>query len=154
MGNLLWRLWVEVWRLDLADRPSQLVAFTLHLLQVNIVAVPRRQRRLGIYEADVSVLHRGLVRHLGSKGDAEKSQQSETLSSRRKNEAHQHVRGSKQVAEWVVQQVDEGGGIQVSVAHHLGGKEGLSGSTAEQTPHHAVAHVHVMGDFLGGKKQT
>lgn len=75
VGNLLWRLWVEVWRLDLADRPSQLVAFTLHLLQVNIMAVPRRQRRLGIYEADVSVLHCGLVRHLGSKGDADKSQQ-------------------------------------------------------------------------------
>lgn len=62
------------------------------------------------------------------------------------------MRGSKQVAERVVQQVDEGGGIQVSVAHHLGGKESLSGSTAEQTPHHTVAHVHVMGDFLGGEK--
>ncbi|KAF3842595.1 hypothetical protein F7725_024546 [Dissostichus mawsoni] len=45
------------------------------------------------------------------------------------------------VAEGVVQQVDEGGGVKVSVAHHLRGKQRLSGSTAEQTSHHAVAHL-------------
>lgn len=56
--------------------------------------------------------------------------------------------GSEQVAEGVVEQIDEGGGVQVSVAHDLGGKQCLSGSTAEQTSHHAVAHVHVVGDFL------
>lgn len=68
-------------------------------------------------------------------------------------EAHQHVCCSEQVAERVVQQVDEGGSVQVSVAHHLGGKQSLARPAAKQTSHHAVAHVHVMGDFLGGKRQ-
>ena len=61
---------------------------------------------------------------------------------------HQNVRGPEQVAEGVVEQVDEGRGVQVRVAHHLGGKQGLPRAAAEQTAHHAVAHVHVMGDFL------
>lgn len=69
VGNLLWSLRVEMWRLDLADGPSQLVTFTLHLFQVNIVAVPRSQWRLCVYEADVSMLHRGLMGHLGKMGD-------------------------------------------------------------------------------------
>lgn len=64
------------------------------------------------------------------------------------SEPYQHVCSSEQIAEGVVEQVDEGGGVQVSVAHHLGGKQCLSGSTAKQTSHHAVAHVHVMGHFL------
>lgn len=64
------------------------------------------------------------------------------------SESHQYVCSSEQIAEGVVEQVDEGGGVQISVAHHLGGKQGLPGSTAKQTSHHAVAHVHVMGDFL------
>lgn len=70
-----------------------------------------------------------------------------------KTEAHQHVRCSEQIAERVVQQIDEGGRIKVSITHHLGGKQSLARSTAKQTSHHAIAHVHVMGDFLGGKRQ-
>lgn len=62
--------------------------------------------------------------------------------------SHQYVRGSKEVAEGVVEQVDEGGGVQVGVAHHLRRKQSLTGAAAEQTPHHAVAHVHVVGHFL------
>ena len=62
---------------------------------------------------------------------------------------HQNVSGPEQVAEGVVEQVDEGRGVQVRVAHHLGGKQSLPRATAEQTAHHAVAHIHVVGDFLG-----
>lgn len=65
-------------------------------------------------------------------------------------DTHQHVRGSKQVAEGVIQQVDEGGGVQVGVTHHLGGEQCLSRAAAEKASHHAVAHVHVMSDFLRG----
>lgn len=54
----------------------------------------------------------------------------------------------EQVAEGVVEQVDERSCIQVSVAHGLGGKQSLSRSTAKQTSHHAVTHVHVMSHFL------
>lgn len=63
-------------------------------------------------------------------------------------DTHQHVRGSEQVAEGVVQQVDEGGGVQVGVTHHLGGEQRLSRAAAEKASHHAVAHVHVVSDFL------
>lgn len=55
---------------------------------------------------------------------------------------------SEQVAEGVVQQVDEGGSIKVSIAHHLRCKECLSGATTEQTTHHPITHVHVVGNFL------
>lgn len=65
------------------------------------------------------------------------------------SESHQDMCSSEQVAEGVVEQVDEGGSIQISVAHHLGGKQSLTGTTAKQTSHHAVAHVHVMRHFLG-----
>lgn len=65
-----------------------------------------------------------------------------------RSDSHQHMCSSEQIAEGVIEQVDEGGSVQVSVAHHLGGKQRLPGSTAKQTSHHAVAHVHVMGDFL------
>lgn len=61
---------------------------------------------------------------------------------------HQHMGGSKQVAEWVVEQVDEWGSIQVSITHHLRGKQSLPRATAEQTTHHSIAHVHVMSHFL------
>ena len=60
---------------------------------------------------------------------------------------------SEQVAEGVVQQVDEGGGVQVSVAHHLGGEQGLPGAAAEEATHHAVAHVHVVCDFLNHQRR-
>lgn len=60
---------------------------------------------------------------------------------------------SEQIAEGVVEQVDEGGSVQVSVTHHLGGKQSLSGSTAKQTSCHAIAHVHVMGHFLEGTQR-
>lgn len=61
---------------------------------------------------------------------------------------HQDVCGSEQVAERVVEQVDEGGGVQVGVTHHLRGKQRLSRSTTKQTSHHAIAHIHVMGHLL------
>jgi len=62
--------------------------------------------------------------------------------------SHQHMGGSEQVAEGVVEQVDERGSIQISVAHHLRCKQSLPRATAEQASHHPVAHVHVMGDSL------
>lgn len=58
---------------------------------------------------------------------------------------------SEEVAEWVVQQVDEGGGVEVGVAHHLAGEERLPGAAPEQAAHHPVAHVHVMSHFLQNK---
>lgn len=64
---------------------------------------------------------------------------------------HQDVGGSEEVAEGVVKEVDEGGCIEVSVAHHLAGKQCLPGATAEEASHHPVAHVHVMGHFLQAK---
>lgn len=66
---------------------------------------------------------------------------------------HQYMSSSEQVAERVVEQVNEGGCIQVGVTHHLGGKQSLSGATAEKASHHAIAHVHVMCHFLTGKKR-
>lgn len=63
------------------------------------------------------------------------------------------MRGPEQVAEGVVEEVDEGGGVQVGVAHHLGGKQRLSGPAAEQAPRHAVAHVHVMRHLLEKTKR-
>lgn len=56
--------------------------------------------------------------------------------------------GSEHVAERVVQEIDEGRSVQVSVTHHLRGKESLTRTAAEQTSHHPIAHVHVMGHFL------
>lgn len=38
---------------------------------------------------------------------------------------------SEEVAEWIIQQVDERCCIEISIAHHLTGKEGLPGATAE-----------------------
>lgn len=55
---------------------------------------------------------------------------------------------SEEVAERVIQQVDERCGIEVSITHHLAGKEGLPGATAKQASHHPIAHVHVMSYFL------
>ena len=55
---------------------------------------------------------------------------------------------SEEVAERVIQQVDERCCIEISIAHHLTGKEGLPGATAEQAPHHPVAHVHIVSYFL------
>lgn len=99
---------------------------------------------------------------MGTRGDEwwtetkviiERMSTDERLRRRLETEAHQHVSSSEQIAEGVVQQVDEGGSIKVSVTHHLGGKQSLARSTAKQTSHHAIAHVHVMGDFLGGNRQ-
>lgn len=59
---------------------------------------------------------------------------------------------SEEVAEWIVQQADEGRCVEVSVPHHLTGKELLPGATAEQASHHPIAHVHVMSHFL--RKQS
>lgn len=68
--------------------------------------------------------------------------------------SHQYMRSSEQIAEWVVEQVDEGSSIQVSVTHDLGCKQCLTGSAAKQTSHHAIAHVHVMCHFLKGTEQS
>lgn len=59
--------------------------------------------------------------------------------------------GSEEVAEGVVEEVYEGGCIEISIAHHLAGKQGLPRAAAEEAPHHPVAHVHVMGHFLQAK---
>lgn len=64
---------------------------------------------------------------------------------------HQDVGGSEEVAEGVVEEIDEGGCIEISVAHHLAGKQGLPRAAAEEAPHHPIAHVHVMGHFLEAK---
>lgn len=55
---------------------------------------------------------------------------------------------SEEVAEWVIQQIDERRCVEVSITHHLTGKERLPGAAAEQASHHPVAHVHVMRHFL------
>lgn len=67
--------------------------------------------------------------------------------------AHQHMGGPEEVAEGVVEEVDEGGSVEVGVAHHLRGEERLSWAAAEETSHHAVAHVHIMGHFLRGREE-
>lgn len=64
---------------------------------------------------------------------------------------HQDMGGSEEVAEGVVEEVDEGGCIEISVAHHLAGEQGLPRAAAEEAPHHPIAHVHVMGHFLQAK---
>lgn len=64
------------------------------------------------------------------------------------SDTHQHVCSSEEVAERVVQQVDEGRCVQVGVTHHLRGEQGLSGAAAEKATHHAIAHVHVVRHFL------
>lgn len=61
---------------------------------------------------------------------------------------HQNVGGSEEVAEGVVEEVDEGGCIEVSIAHHLAGKQRLPRAAAEEAPHHPVAHIHVVRHFL------
>lgn len=66
---------------------------------------------------------------------------------------HQDVGGSEEVAEGVVEEVDEGGCIEISIAHHLAGKQGLPRAAAEEAPHHPVAHVHVVGHFLEAKSR-
>jgi len=68
--------------------------------------------------------------------------------------AHQDVGGSEEVAEGVVEEVDEGGCIEIGIAHHLAGKQGLPRAAAEEAPHHPVAHVHVMGHFLQAKGRS
>lgn len=55
---------------------------------------------------------------------------------------------SEEVAEGVIQQIDERCCIEISITHHLTGKEGLPGATAKQASHHPIAHVHVMSYFL------
>lgn len=54
----------------------------------------------------------------------------------------------EEVAEGIVEEVDEGGGIKVCVAHQLVGKERLARATAEEAAHLPIAHVHLMRDFL------
>jgi len=62
--------------------------------------------------------------------------------------SHQNMGGSEQVAEGVVEQVDERGSIQISITHHLRSKQCLPRATAKQASHHPVAHVHVMSNSL------
>lgn len=61
---------------------------------------------------------------------------------------HQDVGSSEEVAEWVIQQIDERCCIEISITHHLTGKEGLPGATAKQASHHPIAHIHIMSYFL------
>lgn len=65
-----------------------------------------------------------------------------------RSDTHQDVRGPEEVAEGVVQQVNERGCVKVGVTHHLGGEQGLPGAAAEKATHHAITHVHVMCHFL------
>lgn len=65
---------------------------------------------------------------------------------------HQDMGSSEEVAEWVIQQVDERRCIEISVTHHLTGKECLPGATAKQASHHPIAHIHVMSYFLKQKR--
>lgn len=67
---------------------------------------------------------------------------------------HQDMSSSEEVAERVVEQVDEGGCVEVSIAHHLAGKERLPGATTEEASHHPIAHVHVMSYFLKTNKSN
>lgn len=73
------------------------------------------------------------------------------LPSSPRSATHQDVGGSEEVAEGVVEEIDEGGCIEISVAHHLAGKQGLPRAAAEEAPHHPIAHVHVVGHFLEAK---
>lgn len=66
----------------------------------------------------------------------------------RTDDTYQYMSSSEQVAEGVVEKVDEGGSIQISIAHCLRCKKSLSGTTTEETSHHAVTHIHVMRYFL------
>ena len=61
---------------------------------------------------------------------------------------HQHGRSAEHVGHGVVQQVEEGCGVQVSVATDLTGKEGLEGATAKETTQQTIRHVHLMDDIL------
>lgn len=61
---------------------------------------------------------------------------------------HQDMGSSEEVAEWVIQQIDERCCIEISITHHLTGKEGLPGATAKQASHHPIAHIHIMSYFL------
>lgn len=63
----------------------------------------------------------------------------------------------EQRAERVVQEVEAGGCIEVSVAHQLAGEEHLAEATAEQAAHRAIAQVQLPGDSpnlsLGGVEE-
>lgn len=62
--------------------------------------------------------------------------------------AYQDRGSPEEVAEGVIEEVDEGGSVEVCVAHQLVGKECLTRATAEQAAHLPIAHVHLMRDFL------
>lgn len=55
---------------------------------------------------------------------------------------------SEEITERVVQEVDERCCIKVCIAHHLAGKQRLSGAASEEASHHSIAHVHIMSHFL------
>lgn len=59
--------------------------------------------------------------------------------------------GPENVAERIIEEVHEGGGIEVCVAHQLIGEECLTGATVEEASHLPVTHVHLVGDFLQEK---
>lgn len=58
----------------------------------------------------------------------------------------------EEVAEGIVEEVDEGGGVEVRVAHQLVGEEGLARAAAEEAAHLPVAHVHLVRDFLRARQ--
>lgn len=66
--------------------------------------------------------------------------------------AYQDGGRPEEVAEGIVEEVDEGGGIEVRVAHQLVGEEGLARAAAEEAAHLPVAHVHLVRDFLRARQ--
>lgn len=54
----------------------------------------------------------------------------------------------EQVIDGVVQQVEEGGRVQIGVTHHLAGEQRLPGGAAQEAAHLAVGDVHPVGQHL------
>lgn len=58
----------------------------------------------------------------------------------------------EEVTEGVVEEVEEGGGVEVRVAHQLAGKQRLARAAAEEAAHLPVAHIHLVCDFLWAQR--
>lgn len=59
-----------------------------------------------------------------------------------------------QRAEWVVQETEAGGCVEVGVAHQLAGEECLAEATPEQAARHTVAQVQLPADSLAEGQLT
>lgn len=51
---------------------------------------------------------------------------------------HEHSRGTKHVAERVIEKIEHSGSINVGVANDLGREESLTRSRTEETAHYSV----------------